>query len=157
MEEGDEGYIVRRCCVHDRLPKLMQHMHDNIAVMFEYLADPVVHLLLQKRSMAKASNLQKYLSKCLKCIKQWLSVNFFNPLQPTKSTLTDCLAYWSVRLCQLNLKQLSCSSLLVQNEVSSHFQFVSFLRYFFGFWSRPSGSFVLSMGSNPGTFYILST
>ena len=121
------------------------------------LVCPFVHLLLQKRSMAKASNLQKYLSKCLKCIKQWLSVNFFNPLQPTKSTLTDCLAYWSVRLCQLNLKQLSCSSLLVQNEVSSHFQFVAFLRYFFGFWSRPSGSFVLSMGSNPGTFYILST
>ena len=38
--------------VFNKPPKIMQHMHGNIPYMFDYWADPVVHLLLGKSSMA---------------------------------------------------------------------------------------------------------
>ena len=39
------------CCVLLQTPKIMQHMHDFIPCMFDYCADMLVHLLLQKSSM----------------------------------------------------------------------------------------------------------
>ena len=36
------------CCVYDKPQKNMQHMHGNIPYLFDFWADLVVHLLLQK-------------------------------------------------------------------------------------------------------------
>ena len=36
-------------------PKPVQHMHGNIQYLFDFLADPFVHLLLLKSSMAMHS------------------------------------------------------------------------------------------------------
>ena len=35
---------------YDKLQKIRKHMLDNIPYMFDYWADPVVHLLLLKSS-----------------------------------------------------------------------------------------------------------
>ena len=50
----DEGYIgqAESCCVYLKPQKIMQPMHGIILQMFDCWADPVVHLLLLKSSMA---------------------------------------------------------------------------------------------------------
>ena len=44
-------YHVVSCCVYDKPQKIMQHKHGNIPLIFDCLADLVVHLLLLKSSM----------------------------------------------------------------------------------------------------------
>ena len=34
------------CCVYVKAEKIMQHMHGIIQLLFDYLDDPVAHLLL---------------------------------------------------------------------------------------------------------------
>ena len=41
------------CCVYDKTKKVMEHMYGIIPIMFDYWADPVVHLLLVKSSMVE--------------------------------------------------------------------------------------------------------
>ena len=43
---------VVNCCVYDKTLKVVQHMHGNIQHIFDCWADPVVHLLALKSSMA---------------------------------------------------------------------------------------------------------
>ena len=43
----------------------MQHMHGNISYMFDYWANPVVHLLLVKTSLCCDQHDQKKIAKCL--------------------------------------------------------------------------------------------
>ena len=52
--EGDEGPNGWYAVVFLTNPsKLLQHIHDNVPYMSDTWADPVVHLLIQKCSMAK--------------------------------------------------------------------------------------------------------
>ena len=46
----------KNCYVYVKPEKLMQHMHGIIPLLFDFWADPVVHLLLLKSSM-KSPNL----------------------------------------------------------------------------------------------------
>ena len=47
----DVSAQVVSCCVHDKPPKIMQHMHGNILYMFDCWTNLVVHLLLLKSSL----------------------------------------------------------------------------------------------------------
>ena len=51
--EGDEGYIgpSGKLLCFGKPPKSMQHMDGIISYLFDYWANPVVHLLLLKASM----------------------------------------------------------------------------------------------------------
>ena len=59
VEEGDEGCIGpsgKLLCLLQPLPppkKGMQNMHGNITYLFDFWADPFVHLLLLKSSMVE--------------------------------------------------------------------------------------------------------
>ena len=61
LVEADEGCIGPSSKLLSlwQTPKIIQYMPDIIAHMFESWANPVVHLLLLKRSMPTASGLAK--------------------------------------------------------------------------------------------------
>ena len=55
--EGHEGCIGPSgvsCCVYHNPEKIMQHMHGNIPYLFDFWANPFVHLILLRSYMAES-------------------------------------------------------------------------------------------------------